>query len=85
VLVVVTEDGLSTAVNAGENGGRTLHHAAVVRSLQSVGDSDKGVFDKVVEVPTRPDWNVQKLKVAVVVQDSATMRVLGAASVPYTR
>src|SRR4051812_44314727 len=37
VMLAITEDNLSTNVFSGENGGRTLHHAAVVRELQEVG------------------------------------------------
>jgi hypothetical protein len=31
VMLAITEDNLTTKVGSGENGGRTLHHAAVVR------------------------------------------------------
>jgi hypothetical protein len=83
VLLAVTEDGLNTSVNAGENGGQTLHHAAVVRQLREVVHSGTGGFDGVLEVKARPDWNQEKLKVAVVVQEEGTLRVLGAAEVAY--
>jgi len=83
VLLALTEDGLSTEVNAGENGGRTLHHAAVVRQLRELGRVGKSNFDAVVDVAARPDWNVAQLKVVVLVQDSANGRVLGATSILY--
>ncbi len=38
VLLAITEDGLSTEVGKGENGGKTLHHAAVVRQLAGSGN-----------------------------------------------
>src|SRR5260370_42428563 len=37
VWIAVTEDGLETAVKAGENAGRNLQHAAILRSLQKIG------------------------------------------------
>ncbi|MGO9402747.1 MAG: DUF1223 domain-containing protein [Terriglobales bacterium] len=83
VLLATTEDGLSTSVEAGENGGRTLHHAAVVRQLRDLGRSDKGAFEANVDVAPHADWNAAKLKIAVLVQDQATMKILGAAMVPY--
>jgi hypothetical protein len=83
VLLGVTEDGLSTNVGGGENGGRTLHHAAVVRQLREVGSTGKNAFDSTVDVPIHPDWNPAKLKVVVLLQDSANNRILGAAQVSY--
>jgi len=83
VLLATTEDGLTTTVEAGENGGRTLHHAAVVRQLRELGRTDKGVFDANVDMILHPDWNPAKMKVAVLVQDPSTMKILGAATVPY--
>jgi hypothetical protein len=83
VLLAVTEDGLSTQVEAGENGGRTLHHAAVVRQLRELGTSDKKTIETTV-APAR-DWNAAQLKVAILVQDPDTKKILGAASTPYPR
>lgn len=83
VVLATTEDGLSTSVEAGENGGRTLHHAAVVRQLRDLGPTNKGAFDANVDIAPRSDWNPAKMKVAVLVQDAATMKILGAAVIPY--
>ncbi len=84
VLLAVTEDGLSTQVGKGENGGRTLHHAAVVRQLREVGTLDKGKFDASVDVAPKADWKIAQLKVAVLVQDAATGQILGAGEVGYS-
>ncbi|MEP7115989.1 MAG: DUF1223 domain-containing protein, partial [Acidobacteriota bacterium] len=37
VVLAITEDGLATRVGGGENGGRTLRHPAVARSLTTIG------------------------------------------------
>ncbi len=57
VLLAITEDGLSTAVGKGENSGRTLQHAAVVRQLRELGTVSNGQFEANVDVAAHPDWN----------------------------
>jgi hypothetical protein len=83
VLLAVTEDGLSTQVQKGENGGQTLHHAAVVRQLRDVGEVKNGVFEKALDVSRQDDWNGAELKVAVLVQDSGNKKILGAGEIGY--
>ena len=83
VLLGLTEDGLSTEVGGGENGGRTLRHAAVVRQLRELGSAGKNSFDASVDVPIRPAWSPAQLKVVVLVQDPGSGRILGAAAIPY--
>jgi hypothetical protein len=83
VLLAITEDGLSTAVERGENGGRTLQHAAVVRQLRELGAANNGQFEASFDVAPHPDWNQSKLKVAVLVQDAGSGRILGAALLDY--
>ena len=70
VFLAVTEDGLTTAIGGGENSGRTLQHAAVVRELRDLGSVKNGSFEKTVEVARHSGWNAANLKVAVLVQDS---------------
>ena len=86
-MLAVTEDGLSTAVGSGENGGHTLHHTAVVRQLREFGSTDLGAgkdkFETTVDVQRNPAWNVAQLKLAVLVQDPATGRILGAGEIAY--
>lgn len=83
VLLAVTEDGLSTQVGKGENGGRTLHHAAVARELRELGSLDKSKFETSTNVSPHKDWNVAQLKVAVIVQDPASGKILGASAIGW--
>ncbi len=85
VLLAITEDGLSTQVGKGENDGKTLHHAAVVRQLSQIGETASGNFQKTVDVPRKSDWNATQLKVAVLVQDSASKKILGAGIIPVAQ
>jgi hypothetical protein len=83
VFLAITEDGLTTAIASGENSGRTLQHAAVVRQLQELGSVKNGSFDKTVEASRHSGWNVANLKVAVLVQDGDGGPIIGAASLRY--
>ncbi len=83
VLLAVTEDGLTSSIGGGENSGRTLHHAAVVRELRNLGSAKNGSFEKTVEVTRHPEWNPANLKVAVLVQDSDSGPIVGAAALRY--
>jgi len=84
LLLAVTEGGLATRVLNGENGGRELRHAAVVRSISSLGRLDPkrpGEYSAVAQINLRPDWNRGNLKLVLFVQDRVTRHILGAASV----
>jgi len=83
VLLAITEDGLSTDVGAGENGGRTLQHAAVVRQLKELGTASNGQFEASVDVAAHSDWNPARLKALVLVQQPATGKIVGADSLDY--
>jgi hypothetical protein len=80
----VTESGLVTSVYGGENGGRQLRHAAVVRTLTSLGRLDPthpGEYSGVAQLNLRQDWNRANVKLVLFVQDRVTQHILGAASV----
>lgn len=81
VLLLITEDGLSTDVKAGENRSRTLHHSAVVRSLEPIGTFKHGTFSRGVRLKLARDWQRNALHAVVLVQDSDD-HVLGAATAP---
>ena len=71
-LFFITEDGLTSIVKRGENGGRTLHHDAVVRRI--VEDGEPGTV--------APQWNRDRLHLTLVLQGAKSGRIYGAASVP---
>ena len=78
VWLAVTEDGLQMQVTAGENNGRTLRHAAVVRSLERIGTiSRKGAFSADPRVKFKSNWNKPNLRVIVFVQDHKSLRIVG--------
>jgi hypothetical protein len=79
ILLAITEDNLSTQVGAGENGGTTLRHAAVVRQLQSLGTTKDGKYQNEVKLNWSPDWKRDNTRVIVLVQ-LADSQVVGAAS-----
>jgi len=87
VWLAITEDGLQANVGAGENKGRTLQHAAVVRSLQkigSIGSKSQAQFSADPQVKFKSNWKKENLRVVVFVQDKKTWRILGAAVVKVT-
>lgn len=81
VVLAVTEDNLSTKVGGGENGGRVLHHAAVVRELLKLGQLERGGFAATVPLQIKKNWKRDDLRVIVFVQDGPGGRIQGAASV----
>jgi hypothetical protein len=80
VFVIVAERGLVSAVPRGENGGRTLVHGAVARSLAPMGDlSDRDrTFAAIVDVPIARNWNSRNLQIVGVIQERDSRRILGA-------
>ena len=85
VLLAITEDGLSTQVGGGENGGRTLLHNGVVRELRELGRMRHGRFSSVVKTARRSDWKAENLRAVLFVQKSGHGNVTGAASIAYIR
>ena len=79
LLLAITQDDLSTEVKAGENKSKTLHHDAVVRSLESLGKLKDGEFSKTVSLKVKNDWVRDKLHAIVLVQDNEE-HILGAAT-----
>ncbi|HKF53750.1 MAG TPA: DUF1223 domain-containing protein [Candidatus Acidoferrales bacterium] len=87
VWIAVTEDGLSSAVKAGENAGHTLYHAAVLRYLHKVGaaqGSGDAAFTGDAKVKINSKWNRKDVNVVVFLQDKKSMKVLGVASTKLT-
>ena len=84
VLFAVTEDDLTTKVSAGENGGRTLTHSAVVRELHRVASTSDDKFDKVINLPDKSDWKKPDLRAIVLVENPSSGEILGAAQILYS-
>lgn len=84
VWLAITESGLHTAVTSGENSGRELRHASVLRRLQRLGAADpraKGTsfaLQRVVSLDSR--WIRPNLRAVVFVQERKSKRILGAAA-----
>jgi len=81
VMLAIIEDNLLTQVGSGENGGRTLHHAAVVHELRQVGTLKNGAFETTVPLKLEKDWKRNDLHAVVFVQNGPSGKIEGAASV----
>jgi hypothetical protein len=84
VVLAVTESRLDTDVQHGENGGRTLRHTGVVRSIATVGriDSPKdGNYAVQARYHLEPSWNSENLKLIVFLQSRGTKRIWGAGAI----
>ncbi len=87
VWLAVTEDGLEMQVTGGENSGRTLQHASVIRSLDKIGslpDKAGAVFTADSRVKFKSSWKKSNLRVVVFVQDHKSLRIVGAGAVKVT-
>jgi hypothetical protein len=78
LVVALTQSGLSSDVKRGENAGRVLQHAAVVRTLKVLGAAPKTT----VRLPSQPAWDQRSLHVVAFTQGRGQARVLGAARAP---
>jgi hypothetical protein len=83
VIVAVTEDRLQSDVSRGENHGRVLKHAAVVRQLQVAGELlPAGPATVAADMQIDPAWQSEHLKVVAFVQERRSRAILASASVP---
>jgi len=84
VWLAVTEDGLHSAVNLGENAGHVLHHTATLRSLHKIGVADANgasvSFAGDTAVKFNSHWDLKNVHVVVFVQEKKSRQILGAAS-----
>jgi hypothetical protein len=80
-VAAITEDDLTTVVKRGENHGRTLHHAAVARSVRRVGALVGAPAALTVDLPIKRAWVPDALRVVVWLEGERSRAVYGAASV----
>ena len=88
IWLAITETGLHSAVKRGENAGEDLHHAAIVRSIQKIGEAKAGEetsFMGEVNAAVQGEWKRENLKAVVFVQEKKGRRILGAAELPVAR
>lgn len=81
VWLAITEDGLESAVERGENAGRRLRHVAVVRELRVIGKVDFRKVESFMAEPTitlRPEWKRERLNAVVFAQERRGRRILAA-------
>ncbi len=84
VMLAITEDRLISDVRAGENSGRKLPHASVVRSMTLVGRIEpKKSNEFAIDTPVTVDkaWKRENLRAVVFVQERTTRRIVGAMSI----
>jgi hypothetical protein len=81
VMMAVTEDNLKSNVRAGENGGKELHHAAVVHELRSLGRLTNGSFERMIPLNLDKNWKREDVRIVVFVQETGTGAIDGAAAV----
>lgn len=84
VWLAVTESGLSSQVSRGENAGRHLSHASVLRTMRRVGNADgraeANSFQADASLKLKSGWKRENLTAVAFVQEKKSRRILGAAS-----
>lgn len=85
VLLALTEDNLTTAVRRGENGGRTLSHVAVVRTLQALGSLERETFVADGQLKLEPAWKTGSMRAVAWLQGRKTRHVYGTAAAPLVQ
>ena len=81
VYLAVTERGLATPVQGGENAGHTLRHSSVVRSFGVIGRLDPkgangGQLVSTLRIPR--EWKRENLRAVVFVQERSSYHITGA-------
>jgi hypothetical protein len=82
VYLAVTESDLSSNVQRGENSGRVVRHAPVVRSFGVIGKIDArgssaGAITDTLKLPR--EWKRENLRAVVFVQERDSFKITGAA------
>ena len=81
VMVAIYENGLVTRIGAGENGGREITYDYTVRKLVPAFELDGAqAVEKEVSIDLDPSWSANHLGAAAFIQDTSTLKIVGAAS-----
>jgi len=82
IVVAVTEDHLRSDVKRGENHGRVLTHAAVVRHMVTIGHATiHGTSSARAEIPLSADWQRDRLRLVAFVQEQRGRAILAVTAV----
>lgn len=84
VYMAVTEDNLSSNVVRGENSGKLLRHAPVVRSFGVIGKFEPRKTNELHLSPTLQfpkDWKRDNLRAVVFVQERGSRKITGASAI----
>lgn len=86
IFLAIAESGLHSNVSAGENSGRELFHAPVLRRLVKIGSlgAKDDAFKADPTIKLDSPWRRDNLQVIVFVQDKKSRHILGAAEVPVS-
>lgn len=87
IFVAIAEDDISTEVKKGENGGRTLQHTSVVRSLKPIGRvlTGENNFEMEIQIEIEPKWKPENLKIVAFLQENQSRRILGVNSIKINK
>ena len=81
-MIAITEDNLRSNVLRGENGGLSLRHTAVVRSLEMIGEvgsQESQPFKAQHTASVAREWRRENMHAIAFVQERKSRRVLVAA------
>lgn len=87
VWLAITETGLHSSVTRGENAGRELRHASVLRKLQRLGsavpkNAQTGTTTLTAKVSFDSSWKRENLHAVAFLQERRRFHILGAAQIP---
>ncbi len=80
VTVAVVESRLRSEVKGGENRGRVLTHAPVVRQMTTIGEATSPRLT--TDIAVARDWQREHITIVAFVQERFSRRVLGTAAAP---
>jgi hypothetical protein len=81
VWLAVTERGITSDVQRGENAGRRLAHAPIVRVLRRIGIAQASSFRAETPIETNPAWAPGALRIVAFVQRARTKHIVGASAI----
>lgn len=85
VFLATGENELSSKVGGGDNSGKTLVHASIVRELMSLGTIPATAQNFAAEtfLQPKPEWKTENLKIVVFVQENFSRRIVAAGQVKF--